>query len=74
MQPGVVDAVLSYCHYSLNDTSLSTLLPYLEQRGVGVINASILSMGLLTPQVCESVESEALHVERRRFDSQHGWL
>ncbi len=47
-----MDAVLSYCHYSLNDTSLSALLPYLEQRGVGVINASILSMGLLTPQVC----------------------
>ncbi len=45
-----VDVVLSYCHYSLNDTSLETILPYLETKGVGVISASPLSMGLLTNQ------------------------
>jgi L-galactose dehydrogenase len=28
--PGLVDTVLSYCHYSLNDTSLTSLLPYLQ--------------------------------------------
>ncbi|CAM3459118.1 aldo/keto reductase [Saccharibacillus brassicae] len=42
-----VDAILSYCHYSLNDDSLLRLLPLLEERGVGVVNASPLSMGLL---------------------------
>lgn len=46
-----MDAVLSYCHYSLNDSSLESLIPYLESKGVGVINASLLSMGLLTEQV-----------------------
>lgn len=53
--PGVVDTVLSYCHYCLNDTSLESILPYLEAKGVGVINASILSMGLLTEQVSKPV-------------------
>ena len=43
-----VDAILSYCHYSLNDHSLLSLLPLLEQRGVGLVNASPLSMGLLS--------------------------
>lgn len=43
-----VDTILSYCHYSLNDSSLQDLVPYLKSKGVGVINASPLSMGLLT--------------------------
>ncbi len=43
-----LDFILSYCHYSLNDTSLESLLPRLRERGVGVINASALGMGLLT--------------------------
>lgn len=43
-----VDAILTYCHYSINDTSLTDLLPYLREKGVGVINASPLSMGLLS--------------------------
>lgn len=43
-----VDTILSYCHYSLNDTMLETLLPFLEEHGVGIISASPLSMGLLT--------------------------
>ncbi|CAG9464025.1 unnamed protein product [Pedinophyceae sp. YPF-701] len=47
---GTVDTVLSYCHNSLNDTALSDFMPYLKQKGVGVISASPLSMGLLTPQ------------------------
>ncbi|MCC3372007.1 aldo/keto reductase [Cohnella sp. REN36] len=49
-----VDAIISYCHYSLNDTSLLELLPELERQRVGLVNASPLSMGLLgtrgTPQ------------------------
>jgi L-galactose dehydrogenase len=43
-----VDTVLSYCRYALNDASLAGILPLLEERGVGVINASPLSMGLLS--------------------------
>ncbi|QGH32938.1 aldo/keto reductase [Gracilibacillus salitolerans] len=42
-----LDVILSYCHYSLNDTSLLSLLPLLEERQVGLVNASPLSMGLL---------------------------
>jgi len=43
-----VDAVISYCHYSLNDSTLTRLIPLLEQRGTGLVNASPLSMGLLS--------------------------
>ncbi|MBY9078333.1 aldo/keto reductase [Paenibacillus sp. HN-1] len=43
-----VDAILSYCHYSLNDTSLLKVLPLLQERGVGLVNASPLAMGLLS--------------------------
>lgn len=46
--PGTVDVILSYCHYSINDSSLEDLLPYLKSKGVGVISASPLAMGLLT--------------------------
>ena len=43
-----LDSVLSYCHYALNDTSLLDVVPLLEQHGVGLVNASPLSMGLLS--------------------------
>lgn len=43
-----LDAVLSYCHYSLNDSSLLGIVPLLEEKGVGLVNASPLSMGLLS--------------------------
>ncbi|KAJ6948748.1 L-galactose dehydrogenase-like [Populus alba x Populus x berolinensis] len=46
--PGTVDVILSYCHYSVNDSTLGDLLPYLKSKGVGVISASPLAMGLLT--------------------------
>ncbi|KAK3182745.1 hypothetical protein Dsin_030031 [Dipteronia sinensis] len=46
--PGAVDVILSYCHYSINDSTLEELLPYLKSKGVGVISASPLAMGLLT--------------------------
>lgn len=45
-----VDVVLSYCHYTLLNTNLSHVLPLFEKQGTGVINASPLSMGLLTDQ------------------------
>lgn len=43
-----VDCVLSYCHYTICDTSLKDLVPYLQSKRVGIINASPLCMGLLT--------------------------
>jgi L-galactose dehydrogenase len=45
-----VDTILSFCHYELNDNSLTNLIPYLKGKGVGVINASPTGMGLLTPR------------------------
>jgi L-galactose dehydrogenase len=43
-----LDVVLSYCHYSLNNTTLVSLLPYVQEKGAGIISAAPLSMGLLT--------------------------
>lgn len=43
-----VDAIISYCHYSMNDTALLGLLPLLEKHNIGLVNASPLSMGLLS--------------------------
>ena len=37
-----LDAVLSYCHYALNDTSLTELIPYLKAKNLGIINASAM--------------------------------
>lgn len=43
-----IDCILTYCRYALYDTSLEPLLPKLQDKGVGVINASPTGMGLLT--------------------------
>ncbi|WIA18414.1 hypothetical protein OEZ85_009874 [Tetradesmus obliquus] len=48
--PGTVDVILSYCHYSLNDTALQDAIPYFQEKQAGIISASPLSMGLLTQQ------------------------
>jgi aryl-alcohol dehydrogenase-like predicted oxidoreductase len=45
---GTVESVLSFCHYCLNDDALLDYLDYFEEKGIGVINASPFSMGLLT--------------------------
>ncbi len=45
---GTVESILNFCHYSLNDTLLTDYLDFFEQHGVGVVNASPLSMGLLS--------------------------
>ena len=45
---GTVESILNFCHYSLNDTLLADYLGFFEQHGVGVINASPFSMGLLS--------------------------
>lgn len=45
---GVVESVLNFCHYTLNDDALADFMGFFEHEGVGVINASPLSMGLLS--------------------------
>ena len=47
-ESGVVESILNFCHYSLNDTLLVDFLGFFEQHNVGVINASPFSMGLLS--------------------------
>ncbi len=45
-----VDQVQSYCHYCLNDTSLTDLLPYFKEKGVAVFNSAPLAMRLLSDE------------------------
>ena len=45
---GTVESVLNFCHYCLNDDKLVDFIDFFENRGIGIINASPLSMGLLT--------------------------
>ncbi len=47
-EEGTVESILNFCHYSLNDTLLADYLGFFEEHHVGVINASPLSMGLLS--------------------------
>jgi L-galactose dehydrogenase len=43
-----VDVVLTYCHSTLLDSSVDSVMDYLVSKGVGIINASPTSMGLIT--------------------------
>lgn len=45
---GTVESILNFCHYCLCDDELTDYLDFFEERGIGVINASPLSMGLLS--------------------------
>ena len=45
---GTVESVLNFCHYCLNDDKLVDYLDYFESKNIGIINASPLSMGLLS--------------------------
>ena len=47
-EEGTVESILNFCHYSLNDDFLLDYLDFFEERGIGVINASPFSMGLLS--------------------------
>ena len=47
-EKGVVESVLNFCHYTLNDDALGDFMGFFEHEGVGVVNASPLSMGLLS--------------------------
>ena len=43
-----LDVVLSYNHYTLQNTMFGDLVPYLKEKGVGVMNAAPFSARLLT--------------------------
>jgi L-galactose dehydrogenase len=46
-----VDTILSYCHYNLMNTDMDEVLtPFAKANGLGLINASALHMGILTPR------------------------
>lgn len=45
---GTVESVLNFCHYCLNDDKLAHFFDYFEENNIGIINASPLSMGLLS--------------------------
>lgn len=47
-EEGTVESILNFCHYTLNDDALADYLDFFEQRGIGIVNASPLSMGLLS--------------------------
>jgi len=45
---GTVESVLNFCHYCLCDDKLVDFMDFFEEQGIGIINASPLSMGLLS--------------------------
>ncbi|HEY1216080.1 MAG TPA: aldo/keto reductase [Bryobacteraceae bacterium] len=59
-----LDSVLSYCHYALNDQSLLELLPLLEQKQVGLVNASPLAMGLLNTRPAAAWHPASTDIQR----------
>ena len=47
-EEGTVESVLNFCHYCLCDDALTDYLDFFAEHGVGIVNASPLSMGLLS--------------------------
>ena len=69
---GTVESILNFCHFTLNDDKLLDFLDYFEERGIGVINASPLSMGLLSQRGVPSWHpAPASLVEARRRAVEH---
>ncbi|MFN0020900.1 MAG: aldo/keto reductase [Pirellulaceae bacterium] len=74
-----LDVVLSYNHYTLQNTMLADLVPYLRSKDVGIMNAAPFSARLLTnlplppwhkatPQVREICRAAADHCQKRGVD------
>ena len=74
-----LDLILSYNHYTLQNTMLADLVPYLKEKGVGVMNAAPFSARLLTnaslpkwhkatPHVREVAAKAARHAADRGSD------
>ena len=74
-----LDVVLSYNHYTLQNTALADLAPYLKSKNVGIINAAPFSARLLTnaplpawhkatPEVRALCQKAAEHCRARGVD------
>ena len=74
-----LDVVLSYNHYTLQNTMFADLVPYLKAKGVGIMNAAPFSARLLTndplppwhkatPLVRETAKKAADHCKARGSD------
>jgi len=74
-----LDVVLSYNHYTLQNTMLADLVPYLRAKGVGIMNAAPFSARLLTnqelppwhkatPLVRETAKKAAAHCAKAGVD------
>ena len=74
-----LDVILSYNHYTLQNTMLADLVPYLKQKGVGIMNAAPFSARLLTnaplpawhkatPEVRAVCRQAAEHCRKRGVD------
>lgn len=74
-----LDVVLSYNHYTLQNTMLAGLVPYLKEKGVGIMNAAPFSARLLTnatlppwhkatPFVRETARKAAEHCAKKGVD------
>lgn len=74
-----LDVVLSYNHYTLQNTMLADLVPYLQSKQVGIMNAAPFSARLLTnaplppwhkatPLVREIARKAAEHCQQRGSD------
>jgi len=74
-----LDFILSYNHYTLQNTMLADLVPYLKERGVGIMNAAPFSARLLTtaelppwhkatPEVREIAKKAAAHAASKGVD------
>lgn len=63
LEQAKVDVILSYCHYALNDTSLLDLIPVLEEKDISLINASPLSMGLLSHREIADWHPASAHIK-----------
>ena len=74
-----LDVILSYNHYTLQNTMLADLVPYLKAKGVGVMNAAPFSARLLTnaplppwhkatPEVRAVCRQAAEHCQSRGVD------
>ena len=74
-----LDVVLSYNHFTLQNTMFADLAPYLQQKGVGIINAAPFSARLLsnsplpawhkaTPEVREICRKASEHCTKQGSD------
>jgi L-galactose dehydrogenase len=77
-EAAAVDSILSYCHYNLMNTRMDDVLTtFAREHGIGLINAAVLHMGILTepgPPAWHLASPEVKEAGRKtaQFCSSHG--